>query len=215
LDDIVIAGEHADMKAFFDGISEKSKRLRNTTTPKNKILKRQGKAGKKWKYIRRIDAMEWLDNNYPGWSFEMIPDSIMEKAGYMWVTGKLTIYETGQAALKRVITCIGCDEIEFKTETVDGQKFKLDEVLVIPYFKNAETDALKRCVFSLGGFKDVYTDDKIEAQSYLSPEDQQWYVDRVLQRVIDKPDILFKSMVAFYNGIVDRKYIEDNLLKGK
>jgi len=133
-----------------DEISKRSLKIRQGRTPQELVLTREGKKGEFYNYVNRLTVMKWLDENYPGWSFETIPDSFKEYGGYLCVTAKLTVWEP--TGLPRIITCTG--QAEIRLSKTDRKPLQLT------YYKNAETDALKRCVFTLGGFSDVYTDDE-------------------------------------------------------
>jgi hypothetical protein len=201
MDSVVLYGANAN--TFLDDISKKAHKLRNQRTEPNHVKERKGKGGKVWKYINRITAMEWLDKNYPGWSMKTDPISFREYAGFVWGSVTINVIEgNGDTAIKREITCVGCDEIEFKQ---DGSPLSLT------YYKNAETDALKRCVFTLGGFKDIYTDEELD-NPVMAKDDMIWFVENVVDRLRNKPESLFKATVNFYNGVLDKQYIIDNLL---
>jgi hypothetical protein len=148
--------------------------------------------------------MEWLDKHYPGWSFEVIPESTKEYAGFVYTSGKLTVIEEG--GFIRVVTCIGCDEIEFRRE---------DKSLPVSmnYYKNAETDSLKRCVFTLGGFNDVYTDEMPDIIESIIPDNElDWFLVSVLPLLIKRYDNkelfaknIFKSMKGFMSGNIKKE----------
>lgn len=135
-------------------IKEKSQRYtkqRTTKTHKRLIKTREGAKGKIFKYVDRITAMDWLDKNYPGWSMEVVPNSFQALADHIFIAVKLTVVDLNLNGYVRTLTCYGCDEAIKSKET--------KELVPSQYIKSAETDALKRCVFSLGGFTDVYTND--------------------------------------------------------
>lgn len=209
MNDIILHTNQGSLTTYFTGISEKAHKLRNTSTPGEKIKVRKGKGGKSWKYIQRIDAMEWLDKNYPGWSMEVDTLSFKEYAGFVYATVKLSVIENiGDTALKREIKCTGCDEIEFTKET--------NQPVSMTYYKNAETDALKRCVFSLGGFKDVYSEEELEdiQQQICTDEDIDWFIQSVLpvlntkhkDKLISSRNYL-KTISGFLSGEISKELI--------
>jgi len=113
--------------------------------------------GKKklFSYIKWGSAAMWLDENYPGWSFEVVPESFRENAGSINCIGKLTVYEPN--GLMRIMMAAGNVEINTKK---DGTG-----IVALDYWKVAETDAFKRCVARLGGFNDLYADEVFEEYS--------------------------------------------------
>ena len=169
--------------------STKTKKLRNTKTPAKQIHKRDGKKGQVWSYIERITAMKWLDEYYPCWSFEILPESFKEYAGYVQCAGKLSVYDS-DTSLKRVITCYGQQEITVIKDSGNPQ-WKM-------YVKAVETDAFKRCVFTLGGFTDVYTKDSLDVDE-RSDEDLGWYVDKILPVVLSRYDYTTKMAKAIFS----------------
>jgi len=161
-----------DLEEFFDGIRRNSQELRNTPTNKNIIKVREGKKDVQgniqyWKYITRLDAMKWLDESYPGWSWEFHCDSLKELAGLFIGSGTLTVIHKG---LKRSFTTIGDEEIIFKKET--------KEPVIKNYAKSVDTDALKRAVFTLGGFTDVYTEIDLHS-SDLTEDEFKYYFENI------------------------------------
>lgn len=162
-------------------LSARSLELRETKTPIDVIKYRQGKQGKQWKYIDGITVQRWLDTNFPGWQWTVIPGSLQKFGGYINVAGTLKV-PCLELGIFREITCYGSDEIEYSK--TDGSEVSLD------YAKAAETDALKRCVFRLGGFADVYSDTRPADMSIMLDEKDAL---AVLQRIPD--------FVAFFQSI--------------
>jgi len=144
---------------------------------------------------------------YPGWSFEVVPGSFKEYAGHVSVAGTLTVIETGDFTFKRTITCIGSDEVEFR-------KDNKSQPVIMTYYKNAETDALKRCVFTLGGFCDVYTDEDLSdsEENVVPNSDLDWFLLKVLpilMRRYQNKDVharnIFKSLKGFMTGSITKE----------
>ena len=144
-------------------VSERSLALREAKTPVEVIKLREGKKGKQWKYIDGITVQRWLDTNYPGWQWNVLPETLKKFGGYINIAGTLKVI-CPELGVFREFTCYGSDEIEYKKDT--------NEEVSLDYAKAAETDALKRCVFRLGGFTDVYTETpKADMNSQLTEEE--------------------------------------------
>jgi hypothetical protein len=187
-------------------MSDKALRLRRSRTEPDIIHVREGKAGQVWRYVKRIAVMEWLDRNYPGWSFEVVPDSFKEYGGLVMAIGKLTVFEP-ETGLKRIVSCTGSDEIEFRK---DDKKIPVS----MTYYKNAETDALKRCVFTLGGFTDVYTDEEESSEPIVADEELGWFIKNALKLLLKRhadgkitARNLFKSICGFMRGDISKEKI--------
>ncbi len=193
-------------KKIQEQMSERSLMLRQAKTAPEIIHTREGKAGQVWRYIKRIEAMKWLDRNYPGWSFEVIPDSFREYGGLVMAVGKLTVFEP-ETGLKRIVTCTGSDEIEFRK---DDKKIPVS----MTYYKNAETDSLKRCAFTLGGFTDVYTDEEDTHEPVIADAELDWFIKNALKLLLKRlaegkisVRNLFKSICGFMSGEITKEKI--------
>jgi hypothetical protein len=44
-------------------------------------------------YVPHYEAQKWLDEKYPGWSWEVLPESFREYGGMVILAGRLTVYE--------------------------------------------------------------------------------------------------------------------------
>lgn len=189
--------------AVFQDMSIKSNNLRSKRTPKKYVRQREGKAGQTWKYVNRIGCRKWLDDNYPGWSFEINPASVHQLGNFVHIAGTLTVYES-ESLLKRTFTCFGAKEAIVGKEGLSTH----------PYLKSAETDALKRCVADLGGFNDVYGDaELLSDEGMTSEEDLAWYFEFAFpyfQRKLT-PAQLMSNIDKFRSGVITKNIILQNI----
>jgi hypothetical protein len=146
---------------------ENKKRRKKKTSNKNKKI-REGKGGQNFYYVDRLAAQSWLDEHYPVWEMKVLPDSLFviddttergRKTGTYNIAVELTVKDPN-TAVNRTITCYGSKEFIINKE---GEKTQQ------AYFKSAETDAFKRCVYTLGAFADVYKPED-EVEDYTSTE---------------------------------------------
>lgn len=193
----------SDLETLFDTVRQDSQNQRTEKTPEAKSNKGRGKkhfkgrGGGTYSYINRMDAMEWLDKHYPGWSFEVDPASYFQLADHIYVAATLKVIHP-KTGIPRVIKTIGCDAAEYKKDA-NGNQTK--DLAVLQYVKAAETDALKRAVFTLGGYADVYSEFEYEGNFEtieLSPEDVLDYFTNILpvsvERLKGNPYALFKQV---------------------
>lgn len=196
-----LANISQNMSGFFADIKDRSKKIYKEKTSKDRIKVREGSKGKLFKYVQRVDALQWLNEHYPGWSFKVIPESFKEYAGFMTCIGELTIYEV--EGLKRTIQCTGTMAIKFERET------KLP--VMLEYYKSAETDALKRCCASLGAFADIYTDYEESLETVQNEEDFVWFLEVFFPILVsqNKANLtkVFNAVNQFYYGNVNKKQI--------
>ena len=203
--EIANRNEFVNFEETFKRISEQNYNNRNTKTDPNIVRVREGKKGQTYSYITRADAHAWLDKHYPIWSWVVDPESFKEFAGAVQVAGTLTVMDpiTGAA---RSIKTYGSDDIELVKDT--GKPVNLT------YAKNADTDAFKRAVYTLGGFQDVYTGRCGEDRDTASEEDLQWFIEKVIPaaRAADMPyDRIIHRLMSFRDGIITRDYIAKQL----
>jgi len=164
------------------------KKIRNKKTPEELVKTREGSQGKFYDYITRRAAMDWLDHNYPGWSMKFIKDKFDNISVAMVIS--IEIYDP-VIKRKRIIQAWGEKEVIKKK---DGGHAK------IQYWKAAETDALKRCVMTLGGFNDVYTEGDFSEEI---PEELNFYIDELLPKAIkymDTETVVFQIKTLFSEG---------------
>ena len=145
------------IKDAMDKISEANRARRNAKTKPENVKVRQGKGGRKFFYINRQQAQQWLDTNYPLWSVKVGEIHIIEdmyegeqSTGSYNIPVELTVADPA-TGITRVIECVGTKE--FIINKYNNKSYQ-------QYIKAAETDGLKRCVFTLGGFGDVYSPDE-------------------------------------------------------
>lgn len=189
--------------ALFQSMAVKSVNLRKKRTQKRDIRVREGKAGQSWKYVTRLAIRKWLDANYPGWSFEIIPSSVNQIGNFVHIAGTLTVYEP-ETLLKRTFTCFGAKEAIVSK----------GELATHPYLKSAESDAIKRCVCDLGGFNDVYGDAEVlEDESMCSEADLAWYFEVAFPYFQAKftPSQLMENINKFTMGVITRSVITSHI----
>lgn len=186
-----------------ESISEESKRierLRREKTSKSVIKEREGYGGMIFKYVNRFTVMRWLDKNYPNlWSMEVDPSSLVLENGLYRAVVKLTVKELSYG-IERAITCVG----------EEGEKNNNDQ----EGYKAAETDALKRCVFTLGGFSDIYAPDEflLLEQTFITKEEFKSVIEHLNGK--EKTLGLIKSLKDLLNGVIDyNKYCKINKLE--
>lgn len=193
-------------------IKEKSKKLRALKTNRKLIKKLPGGRDRfgnelEFDYIELGEFYKWLDEYYPGWSWQVDSSSAKEFAGSFNVVGTLTVFE--ESGIPRIFTCVGSKRIKVKKESKD--------IVELDYYKAAESDALKRAVSRLGGFNDIYT--KSEFESY--DEDKvTWFFDKIYPKLIYKIihndnydyEKLKILIIGFIKGKISREDIENKYL---
>jgi len=197
-----------------ENIKIKNQKLRNKKTDRKliKILdKGYDKTGKHllFDYVSWGTVARWLDEYYPCWSMEILPDSIKNEAGSINCIVKLTVFEEG--GIPRIIQCCGTRKIDIKQS--DGSVVSLD------YWKSAETDAFKRCVARLGGFNDIYTDNTDE----LTEDTIEYIFDQVFPRLTKiaesekypdyTMDNVAKTLKGYFKGVVTLEQINHKFMR--
>jgi Rad52/22 family double-strand break repair protein len=161
-------GGMADM---FAQMSKEAQERRRRKTPKQFAKQRQGKSGKTFTYVDRRYVEQWLDANFPVWSFDVVPDSVQSLGNHVHVAGRLSVMDKSGAT--RTVTSYGAKEA---IPSASGS------LVDHPYLKSAESDALKRCAAVLGCASDVYSGDVIveeEPIKVCSAEDLRWFLNSV------------------------------------
>jgi len=180
---------------------------RKNKTSKKNIYTRVGKDNKSFRYIKPKAVYQWLDQNYPLWSMEVIHESYKELSNFINIAVRLTVIDPVSFKV-RVITRYGSKEAILKKDT--------KELVPTQYIKAAETDALKRCVVALGGFNDVYMDSE-DLEIEDSTEKRNWYVKEILPKMINKelfkesPHLLFEQMLAFDAGKITKEQLINSI----
>lgn len=159
-----------EMLERFQLLKAKSQNLRASKTRKDKISFREGKKGQTFQYVKGKEFEKWLDDNYPGWSWEVDMLNVNQMGGFVSVKGTLTVYDM-DTGFKRVMSRIGSKEAIIANST--------NQLAIMPYLKSAETDALKRCCMALGAFNDVYSDIDFEDGIDLTEEEWKYYFDNI------------------------------------
>ncbi len=190
-----------DISDSLDSISKRTREQRHTKTYPKQIKTRQGKAGKKFRYVDWVTVADWLDKHYPGWSFTSMPESFKEYAGYIQGYCILKIYE--KEGLAREIGSWGSKEIIIS----DNKPVKSD------YYKAIESDALKRCAVRLGAFNDIYGElDEFYISEDFELKDIDWFVKpglgnmykHFIEKKKDKKGFL-DHLLKFLNGQITRE----------
>lgn len=180
--------------AVLADIGNRSNARRVEPTPSNYRKTKPGGGGKAYPYVKIAAFYRWLDKHYPGWSMEVLANSVNQMANFVHIAVKLRVVEP--EGVIREITSYGADEAILK----DGQ------LIPHPYLKSAESDAIKRCVVKLGGFNDVYSDIEAEIEP-LSEAKAKWYIQEVLPTAVKSvaPTVVFKQMNAFAQNLLSKQ----------
>ena len=176
---------------FLDVIKNKSKKLRHSVTPKRVVKTRQGKGNQSFKYVSWVAVCDWLDTNFPGWTFEANNAQIIGQS--VIVLGTLMVIDNG---LIRKFSCYG------EKEGISSE----GKYVSIPYIKAAETDALKRCVARLGGFNDVYTDVDVETETEINKDAIEFITNilpKALEEYKEEPEKVFNQIKGFISGKIN------------
>ncbi|OGU17574.1 MAG: hypothetical protein A2X61_15345 [Ignavibacteria bacterium GWB2_35_12] len=190
-----------------ESISKRTREQRHTKTDTKQIKTRQGKAGKKFKYVDWGTVADWLDRHYPGWSFTSVPESFREYAGYVQGYCQLKIYE--KEGLSREIGSWGSKEIILS----DNKPIRSD------YYKAVESDALKRCAARLGAFNDIYANlDEFYISDEFELKDIDWLIKpglgnlykHFVEKKKDKKGFVL-HLSKFLNGIESKEDLEKEI----
>lgn len=204
--------DHSGITIFTDNslieqVVDKEVKRRKTKTHPSKIKTRTGKAGQVFKYIGSLTPYQWLDKNFPLYSWEVLPNSINQLASWVSIAGTLTVIDP-QTGIKRVITRYGSKE---------GITTKGGDTASIQYLKAAETDAIKRCCIVLGAFNDVYGEIEEEDEEKLDIN-RAWYATNILPKImtnqmfINKPELIIKQILRFEAGLLTKEKLEQTYL---
>lgn len=135
-------------------IKEKTERISSTPTPKNKIKKRKAKGGGLWSYATTDYFEDFLNVEFPGWSF-MLKDYKINGSGInQFIVAHVELYVNDEG-VPRKISDVGGSEVKFY-----GKKNEREgDILDLPNdVKAATSDGLKRCCYRLGMARDLKTD---------------------------------------------------------
>ena len=174
-----------------NAIREHAKRIKKRTTPKNVIYQRKGPKDKitgeniMLSYIKQGYMSNVLDNEYPGWSWEV--QRIEQFGATCSVTGTLTVFDNGMI---RRISGVGNHPISLDAANLD-------------YTKSAETDAFKRACSRLGIGFDIYSGENPDAADKEKPMPSMKALDGFWKHVVDKLRIHCISNEVTGNPIVD------------
>tara|TARA_S200002703_G_scaffold159482_1_gene173110 strand:- start:835 stop:1539 length:705 start_codon:yes stop_codon:yes gene_type:complete len=169
------------IKDVHNRIAKENKQTRSRKTPKKDKKMRKGKGQDYYLYIDRLTAQKWLDENYPLWSMEAGEiDALETDQGIQFNMQVRVDFYDKLTNVARSVKCWGYKEGIYNKE---GQLTNQQ------YYKSAETDALKRCVYTIGGFADVYKPDE-EIIQQIEDEDfvEQIGMLRELIEIWIKPD---------------------------
>lgn len=169
------------------------------------IKKRKGKgkdeSGKQlmFDYVTRHTAFRWLDTHYPGlWSFTVIERFYDDLMQHYYVHARLKISDPLTGFIQ-----------EFDDMGISETKKSGDRVVEQMYYKNACSDAFKRCAVQIGAFNDVYSEDD---EGFQDMAQVDW--ETIMQH-IDKGKAKFNSeqLGNQFAAIIFGTLSEDKLLK--
>jgi len=155
-------------------VSDDSLRVRAEKTPTNQIKSLRINANFTKSYVPWTYTAQWLDKNFPGWSFELIGSCYQIKEQYIQI-GRLTVYHKG---MKRIIENVGQESTQYKKDKM-GNVTK-EEVTTMEYVKNTMTDAFKRCAALLGCTNDLYDLKELEGEPVEKIEISEGDIDDLL-----------------------------------
>lgn len=163
------------------------------------IKRRQGKGGKDFDYVTRHTAFRWLDTHYPGlWSFTVIERFYDELMQHYYVHARLKISDPVTGFIQ-----------EFDDMGISETKKSGDRIVEQMYYKNACSDAFKRCAVQIGAFNDVYSEDD---EGFTDMAEVNW--EKILPHVgkgLEKFDAnQIGNQLAF---LIFGTYDEDKILK--
>lgn len=188
----------------FAQMSLKAKERRRKKTPKAFTKTRQGKGGKAFTYVDRRYVEQWLDDNFPIWSFEVVASSVHTIGDHVHVLGVLTVID--QTGAKRTLSGYGAKEA-----IPSG-----GHITAHPYLKSAESDALKRCAAMLGCAADIYNAELKDDTDALSAAVADtnillWYANQiptiVAQYKLEKIHNLPAQFTALAQGKITKEQI--------
>jgi hypothetical protein len=190
--------------------SERAKNLSQQKTPKRAKKARTGKGGIQFAYINRAYAKAWLDKHFPFHNISVIHESARLEGGYASIVVRLEV--ATEEGITRVIQMYGSKEAIVVKET--GQ------LAPHPYFKSAETDAIKRCAVWLGCANDVYGNEELDDAEIVgvSKDDISWVLTQ-MPRFVNAVDKGFPAgniplvLTSFLSGKVSKSQIEQQLTK--
>ena len=193
-----------NISVSLESLSKRTREQRHTKTDPKQVKTRQGKAGKKFKYVDWGTVADWLDRHYPGWSFTSVPESFREYAGFVQGYCLLKVFE--KEGLIREIGSWGSKEIMIS----DKNPVKSD------YYKAVESDALKRCAARIGAFNDIYASlDEFYISDEYELKDIDWLIKPGLRNLFKyfieskKDKKAFVSHLSrFLNGFESKEDIE-------
>ena len=158
--------------SFCESLRSDAKQRRRKKTPKGITKKREIGGGKSISYVDRPEYQKWLDENFPGWSVELVGQPFATLASFegkyipvsFSVAVHLIVIEKG---LKRTIPGIGSATISSKEVNRDNtQLLKLK-------FTIALTDAIKVACGWLGAFYDLRVDEEARERATTPPNEEQ------------------------------------------
>lgn len=196
---------HGSLVETFEEMKEAARKRRKTKTPKSAQKVRKGKDGKSFTYVNGDYAQKWLDDNYPGSSWEVDPDSVNNIGNNVHVAGTLTLVE--KSGVVRRIKRYGSKEAILNSGT--GQ------LVTHPYLKSAETDALKRCLAFLGMANDIYGSG-IEAEEKVAvcdPNDIRWFAEQMPTILASLPPEKLHIIPVQFTALAECEVTKERLVK--
>ena len=157
----------------FQSVIETQVKRRNAKTPQ----RRQSKVDKgnkgSFKYVKGINAMKWLEENFVVTQYIEHNDQIHTIGDWMSAPVTLTVVDAN--GISRTVTRNGSVIAVAK----DGK-------LMISPVKSVFQDALKRCCVALGGFRDVYGEQDAEDDTNLPLDDLDRFNELVMPKLIQE-----------------------------
>jgi len=182
-----------------DIIRSYSKHLRSRKTPRHKI---NIKPGTTFKYVKQKWFYNWLDEHYPGWSWELDTSFKDDKGGFITVIGKLIVLDPNTNLIRQV------SSVGTKQAIVSKEKGLIEH----PYYKSAETDAVKRAAIKLGAFNDIYGEYEADADETVPEVEIGWYIENIVPLMLSKGyegTKIYKQLNSFLMGTITFKDIQE------
>lgn len=157
----------------FQKVVDTQVKRRNAKTPQRRQSKVDKGSKGSFKYVKGINAMKWLEENFVIVSHVEHTDQIHTIANWMSAPVTLTVVDSN--GITRTVTRNGSVEAVAK----DGK-------IMISPVKSVFQDALKRCCVALGGFRDVYGEQDAEDDINLPLDDLERFNELVMPKLIQE-----------------------------
>lgn len=196
-------------------LSADAKRRVEIKTPKEEIKRREGRKGRTGKpmifdYVEDAYMMALLNNEVPGWSFEVI--EMKEIYNSCIVHARLRFIDGG---IPRVIDDVGRQEIKLRKDPKTGLPYDPIKPLDIGNdMKGAVSDAFKRCCARFGFAADVYRN---EAKLLAEAEDIEKDIEEEQETGIvnipekEKPTLKEKPVTKNFQFLEAMRIVKEGL----